>query len=214
MGLRLSASNKQSPLLIAIPRKETWQPLPRRAHLPWRRNERELGDGRCQTWSQTAEAGPDGAQTQFAFRLARAVGRREPPDGAAPVPPTEQLLLRLAEEAQAVGVRAQNSGFVTVPPALCLLVSSGIGWGAAALEEAAPQNENSSFLPLLGSVPAQAGAEGLPGQRPEPGVPDPAGKAGELPVERAPAQHSGAAKRPPLGQGVGTVTLHSHVSQL
>lgn len=41
-----------------------------------------------------------------------AAGRRELPDGAAPVPPTEPLLLHAAEQARAVGGRAPNSGFV------------------------------------------------------------------------------------------------------
>lgn len=56
------------------------------------------------------------------FCLAQAVGRRELPDGAAPVPPTEQLLLSVAEQAQAVGGRAQNSGLVTIPTAFCLFM--------------------------------------------------------------------------------------------
>lgn len=97
----------------------------------------------------------DGAKTQFAFCLAQAVGRQELPDRAAPVPLTEQLLFRVAEQAQAVREEPRIQGLLPYPQVLVFLWSAPGSAGAQQqLEEAALQEENSSFLPLSGYVHA------------------------------------------------------------
>lgn len=93
------------------------------------------------------------------------------------MPPTEQLLLSVAEQAQAVGGRAQNSGLVTIPTAFLSFYDPLQDQAGAQRqpEEAALREENSSFLHFSAYVRVlsqQVRAEGFPGQPWEQGVLD------------------------------------------
>lgn len=147
MGLRLSTSNKQSPLLIKLPVDETCPSPSRarcagRAHLRRRRREGERGHGRRQRCGDTGDARGDGAKPQHAAGCgtAGAAGRScaGASDGA-----TSALRCRTGTSSRGLSPKFR---VCAIPDSFCLSQSAP---GSA---EAQLCRKKTSFLPLLGYV--------------------------------------------------------------